>query len=128
MNEKNKLTKEPTDQLDITNKFEEQREHFIKRREQIKEELKITQQKKREEYNLQYPLGKKQGKKGTSYLWIFSAFLGPFGILMILFKDIDLEENKSFGYSEGYKNGVMKRRWLYYLISLPIALGILQII
>ena len=78
---------------------------------------------------MNYNKGIEDGKKSQSLLWILSGFITLIGILLVLFKN---KNPKTDGledeYIKGYKKGVIKRRWLFFIIGLVLSTLIINIV
>ena len=71
---------------------------------------------------MNYNKGIEEGKKSQSPLWIMSGFISIIGVFLVLFKN---KNPKTDGledeYTKGYKKGVTKRRWLFFIIGFVLS-------
>ena len=78
---------------------------------------------------MNYNKGIEEGKKSQSPLWIMSGFISIIGVFLVLFKN---KNPKTDGledeYIKGYKKGVTKRRWLFFIIGFVLSTLIINII
>ena len=95
-------------------------------RSNLEEMQKIDKEKK--EKLKEREIGFKDGKQNTSFLWVFCSLLHLFGVILVEMKKIEYPENKSDFYLSGYKQGVKKRRYLYYFLSLLFGTILFEIV
>ena len=77
---------------------------------------------------MNYNKGIEEGKKSQSPLWILSGFISIIGVFLVLFKN---KNPKTDGlgdeYIKGYKKGVTKRRWLFFIVGFVLYMSIFTV-
>jgi hypothetical protein len=78
---------------------------------------------------MNYNKGVEEGKKSQSPLWILSGFISIIGVFLVLLKNKNPKtDGLGDDYIRGYKKGVTKRRWLFFIIGFVLYMSIFTVI